>query len=99
MWVEDDTAGEAAGAEAFAGGLVTCAEVDGVGVGVGCADGVGTSEMVGDGATDGAVGEGVSLTTGPTTGVRAPWRDCAKPHVPTDKAIIATTTQMTAARH
>lgn len=87
------------------GGLGTCAEVDGVGcadgVGVGCADGVGTSEMVdvGGGTLEGAGGVGVSLTTGPTTGVRARWRDCAKPHVPTDKTTIATTTQTTATRH
>ena len=94
--VADGTGLEVGGTEATAGGLVTCAEVDGVGVG--CADGVGVSEA-GDGTTDGETGEGVLLNTGSTAGARPSWRDCANPHVPTDKATIATTTQIAAACH
>ena len=100
--VPDGTGLEVGGAEATAGGLISCAEVDGVGVGwadgVGTAVGVGATEA-GDGTTDGVAGEGVLLNTGSTAGARPSWRDCAKAHVPTDKATIATTTQMAAARH
>jgi hypothetical protein len=96
MSVEEGTAGEAGGAEAAAVGLVNCTEVDGTDVG--CTDGVGPSE-VGDGTTDEATAEGVSLVTGATAGVRVSWRDCATTHVPTDKATVATTTPTTAARH